>query len=84
MNDKNIQDTGKIMGRVVRKPTFTYAKTKAQISCVYRAGDQRLCFRCIDSTIPLLHKSKITTFVVVHMTWTETSKTHFLMARLIK
>ena len=30
-------------------------KTKAQI---YRAADQHLCFRYIDSTIPLLHKFK--------------------------
>ena len=35
----------------------SYAKTKAQISCavtVYCTADQRLFFRYIDSTIPLL------------------------------
>ena len=25
----------------------------------YREADQRLCFRCLDSTIPLLSKSEI-------------------------
>ena len=38
---------------------FAYAKTKAQISCAAAdvhsncAADQHLCFRYIDSTIPL-------------------------------
>ena len=36
---------------------FTYAKSKAQISCVVTTQlitDQLLCFRYIDSTVPLL------------------------------
>ena len=40
----------------MKKPEFAYAKTKAQIS--FR-GDQRLCFRYMDSTIPLLLKPEI-------------------------
>ena len=36
---------------------FTYAKTKAQISCAIT--DQSLCFRYIASTIPLLPKYEI-------------------------
>ena len=28
----------------------------------YREADQRLCFRCTDSTIPLLSKSNVSSF----------------------
>ena len=39
----------------MRKPFFCiYAKTKTQIN---READQRLCFRYLDSTIPLLLRS---------------------------
>ena len=44
----------------MRKPDFTYAKTKAQISCAVRnncAANQHLCFRYTYNTIPLLPKS---------------------------
>ena len=44
------------MSHVMRKPAFAYAKTKAQISCTVCAADQCLCFRYIDSTIPLVSK----------------------------
>ena len=67
---------------------FAYAKTKAQISC---ADHQRLCFRYIDSTIPLevLPKSKISSFspsseavqLSFRRTWSEIPKTGFLMMR---
>ena len=44
----------------MRKPTFCICEKKTQISfAVNREADQRLCFRYIDSTIPLLSKSKI-------------------------
>ena len=54
-------------------------------------ADHRLCFRYVDSTIPLLSKSKISSFypssVVVQpglcRTWSETPKTGFLTTRLI-
>ena len=39
------------------KPVFVYTKTEAQSDqlCGYfHTADQRLCFRYIDSTIPLL------------------------------
>ena len=48
----------------MRKPAICiYAKTKVQIKCCNRTADQRLCFRYIDSTIPLLSKSEISQFV---------------------
>ena len=51
-----------------------------------READQRLCFRYIDSTIPLLPKSEIsslypssvTTQTSLCGTWSETPKTGFL------
>ena len=44
------------MSSVVRKPAFYICKINAQISCTVTA--QRLCFRYIKHTIPLLHKSR--------------------------
>ena len=48
------------MSRVVRKPDFCICENKdadqLRSNC---AADQRLCFRYIDSTIPLLPKSEI-------------------------
>ena len=47
--------------RVVRKPFFGFCENKdADQLCGNRKADQRLCFRYIDSTIPLLPKYKIT------------------------
>ena len=79
----------------MRKSVFRYAKTKAQISCAdqlrsNRVSDQHLCFCYIDSTIPLLPKSKILSFspysVIVQpglcQTWSETPKTGFLATQL--
>ena len=48
------------MSRIMRKPTFYKCENKdADQLRGYREADQRLCFRYIDSTIPLLSKSKI-------------------------
>ena len=44
------------MSRLVRKPAFCICENKEADNC---EADQRLCFRYIDSTIPLLFKSKI-------------------------
>ena len=74
----------------MRKPAFcTYAKTKTQIS-FNREADQRLCFRYIDSTIPLLPKYKVSSLysscLVVQsglcLIRSETPKTGFLTTRL--
>ena len=56
-----------------------------------READQRLCFRYMDSTIPLLPKSEISSLypssVAVQpglcLTWSETPKTGFLTTGLI-
>ena len=48
------------MSRVIRKPTFCICENKdADQLRGNREADQRLCFRYIDSTIPLLSKSEI-------------------------
>ena len=48
------------MSLVMRKPTFCICETKdADQLRGNREADQRLCFRNIDSTIPLLSKSEI-------------------------
>ena len=45
------------MSPVMRKPTFCICENKDTDQLrVYRKADQRLCFRCLDSTIPLLPK----------------------------
>ena len=48
------------LSRVMRKPTFCICENKdADQLCGNREADQRLCFRYIDSTIPLLSKPEI-------------------------
>ena len=54
------------MNRVMKKPTFCICENKDTDQLRgydqlrgNREADQRLCFRYIDSTIPLLSKSKI-------------------------
>ena len=48
------------LSRVMKKPTLCICENKdADQLRGNREADQRLCFRYIDSTIPLLSKSKI-------------------------
>ena len=51
-------DSGERFDRTIG-PLVVHAKTKAQINCT---ADQCLCFCYMDSTIPLLSKSKISSF----------------------
>ena len=47
----------------MRKPTFCICENKdADQLRSNREADQRVCFRYLDSTIPLLPKSKISSF----------------------
>ena len=80
------------MSHVMRKPAFCICENKdADQLRSNRQADQRLCFRYIDSTIPLLHVYKISSLkpscVTVQpslcQTWSETPKTGFLSSRLI-
>ena len=76
----------------MRKPAFSICENKgADQLRGNREADQRLSFRYIDSTIPLLSKSEISSLlpscVAVQPglcgTWSETLKTGFLTTRLI-
>ena len=68
----------------MRKPASCICENKD-------ASDQRLCFRYLDSTIPLLPKSEILSILPSSVavqpdfcrTWSETPKTDFLKTRLI-
>ena len=72
---------------VMRKPTFCICENK---DADQLRGNQRLCFRYIDSTIPLLSKYEISSLypssVAVHpglcRTRSKTLKTGFLTTRL--
>ena len=77
----------------MRNPTFFICENKdadqLRSSC---AADQGLCFCYMDSTIPLLPKSEISSLypssVAVQpslcWTWSETPKTGFLTTRLVE
>ena len=85
------------MSRVVRKPDFSMCENKdsdqlrGNREADDREADKRLCFRYIDSTIPLLPKSEISSLYPYSViaqpglcgTWSETPKTGFLTTRLI-
>ena len=73
------------------KPAFCICENKgADQLRSNRAADQRLCFRYTDSTIPLLHKSEISSlgssYVAVQpglcRAWYKTPNTGFLTTRL--
>ena len=80
------------MSRNVRKPDFCICENKDadQLRGNHEA-DQRLCFRYMDSTTPLLSKSEISSpllsSVIVQpglcRAWSESPKTGFLTSRLI-
>ena len=76
----------------MRKPAFCICENKdADQLRGNREADQRLCFHYTDSTIPLLSKSKISSFLPstvagqlgLYRTWSKTPKTGFLRTRLI-
>ena len=80
------------LSRIVRKPALCICENKdADQLRGNREADQRLCCRYLDSTIPLLPKSEIVSFLTssvavqpgLCLTWSETSKTGFLTTRLI-
>ena len=76
----------------MRKPAFCICENKdADQLRGHREADQRLCFRYMDSTIPLLPKPEISSFYPSSVaaqpglcqTWSETPKTGFLTTWLI-
>ena len=80
-----------IMSLVMRKLAFCICEnTDADQLRGDRETDQRLCFRYINSAIPLLSKSEISSLLPSSVavqpgmcrTWSETPKTDFLTTRL--
>ena len=76
----------------MRKPDFSKCENKgADQLCGNSTADQHLCFCYIDSTIPLLPKSEISSLLPSSVdvlyclcrTWSETTKTDFLVMCLI-
>ena len=76
----------------MRNPAFCICENKdADQLRGNREADQRLCFRYIDSTIPLLSKYEISSLEPpsaavqpgLCRTWSETPNTGFLTTRLI-
>ena len=76
----------------MRKPDFFICENKdADQLRGNREADQRLCFRYMDSTIPLLSEFEISSLKPYSgiaqpglcWTWSETPKTGFLRMRLI-
>ena len=76
----------------MRKPVFCTCENKnADQLCGDRTADQRLCFRYLDSTNPVLPKSEISSLYPSSMvvqpglcrTRSETPMTGFLKTRLI-
>ena len=57
------------MNRLVRKPTICICENKDADQLRFkREADQRLCFCYMDSTIPLLLKSEISSFLLASVT----------------
>ena len=52
----NVKDN---LRRIMRKPTFCICQNKDADQLRGYEADQRLCFHYIDSTIPLLSKTEI-------------------------
>ena len=76
----------------MRKPTFCICKNKdADQLRGNRETDQRLCFRYLDSTIPLLSTYKISSLLPsllavqpgLYQAWSESTLLVFLVSRLI-
>ena len=91
-NTEKIRQETSYLSPVVRKPAFSICENKdADWLRGYREADQHLCFLPIDSAIPLLSKSELSSLwsssVAVQpcfcRTWSENPKTGFLTTRPI-
>ena len=80
------------LSHCIRKPTECLGENKGSDQLRgNREADQRVCFHYMDSTIPLVLKSKISSFQLASVTvqaglfwtWSETQIVGFLTHRLI-
>ena len=79
------------LSHIMRKPAFWQCENKSTDQLHgYYAADQPLCYHYIESTIPLLSRSEISSLLSPHVvvqpslcrTWLETAKTCFLVMQL--
>ena len=79
------------MSHVMRKPVYAICVQQRRRSvCASAQSDQRLCFRFLDSIIPLLSISEIPSLYLasvaeqagLSLSWSQTPKTGFLLTRL--
>ena len=75
----------------IRKPVYAICKQQRRRSaCASAQSDQRPCFRCLDSIIPLVSISEISSLYLASMSaqadlslpWSQTPNTDFLVTRL--
>ena len=75
----------------MRKPVFaTCEQQRRRSACASAQSEQHLCFRCLDSIIPLVSISEISSLYLASvaaeaglcLTLSQTSKTGFLVTRL--
>ena len=78
------------LSHVMRKPVYAVCEQQRRRSaCASAQSDQRLYFRCLDSMIPLVSTSEISSLHLVSvaaqaglcLTWSQTTKTGFLVTR---
>ena len=80
------------MSQAMRKPVYAICEQQRRRSvCASAQSDQHLCCRCLNSIIPLVSISKISSIYLasvaeqagLSLTWSKTPKTGFLMTKLI-
>ena len=76
----------------MRKPVFAiWEQQRRRSACESAQSDQRLFVHCLDSIIPLVSISEISSLLLasvaaqagLSLTWSKTPKTGFLVTRLI-
>ena len=78
------------MSHVITPVYAICEQQRRRSACTSAQSDQRLCFSCLDSIIPLVSVSEISSLYLASMaaqaglclTWSQTPKTAFLVTRL--
>ena len=80
------------LSHVMRKPVYALCEQQRRRSaCASAQSDQHLCFRCLDSIIPLVSISEISSLYLasvaaqagLSLPWSQAPKTGFLVMRHI-
>ena len=76
----------------MRKPVYAICEQQRhKTACAYAQSGQRLCFRCLDSIIPLVSLSEISSLYLasvaaqagLSLPWSQSMKTDFLVTKFI-